>query len=338
MANLELLRELIDTPATTGDETAVAAIIARELRSAGYDVTTPNVVGERANLVAVWPGETPALLLSTHIDTVPPHIPYRREGDTIYGRGACDTKGGIVALLEAGKRLRASGVGGFGYLFVVGEEVDHSGAKAAAKHGPAVRDIILCEPTRCRIVDAQKGVVKVRLVASGKAAHSGFPHRGISAVDRLLTTLERLRAHVWPTHERLGETFFNVGLISGGVAANVLAPRAEAELMFRTVGPSEYILDVIDGSLAEGVERVLLTENGPELFDVPAGYETTVANFNTDASFIKSLGRIVLVGPGDIEVAHSVDEHITVAEVERGVDLYERLARELLGAERAANG
>lgn len=334
MTNLTLLQELIDTPATTGDETAVAAVLARELRAAGYTVTFQTVAGERANLAATWPGETPVLLLSTHIDTVPPHIAYRREADTIYGRGACDTKGGIVALLEAGQRLRDSGVGNFGYLFVVGEEVDHSGAKKAAQVVPAVRDIILCEPTRCRLVDAQKGVVKVRLVAKGRAAHSGFPHRGVSAVDRLLTTLERLRAHAWPTHERLGETFFNVGLISGGVAANVLAPSAEAELMFRTVGPSADVLATIDGALAEGVEYVLLTENGPELFDVPAGYETTVANFNTDASFLKPLGRILLVGPGDIEVAHSVDEHITVDELARGVDLYERLARELLAAAR----
>jgi acetylornithine deacetylase len=325
-----LLHELINTDATTGDEMAVAAILARELRVAGYDVESQAVDGERANLVAVWPGESPSLLLSTHIDTVPPHIGYRRDGDTIYGRGACDTKGGIVAMLEAGRRLRESGVGGFGYLFVVGEEVDHSGAKKAAALALAPRDIILCEPTRCRIVDAQKGVVKVRLVAEGRAAHSGFPHRGVSAVDRLLTTLERLRARAWPRHERLGETFFNVGLIAGGVAANVLAPRAEAELMFRTVGPSADILEAIDTALVEGVNRVLLTENGPELFDVPAGYETTVANFNTDASFLKSLGRILLVGPGDIEVAHSVDEHITLEELARGIALYERLAREVL--------
>jgi acetylornithine deacetylase len=327
---ISLLRELIDTDATTGDESAVAAVLARVLRAAGYDVESQPVAGDRANLVAVWPGETPRLLLSTHIDTVPPHIPFRREGDTIYGRGACDTKGGIVALLEAGRRLREAGVGDFGYLFVVGEEVDHSGAKKAATLGPSVRDIILCEPTRCRIVDAQKGVVKVRLVAEGRAAHSGFPHRGVSAVDRLLTTLERLRARDWPRHERLGETFFNVGLISGGVAANVLAPSAEAELMFRTVGPSADILEAIDAALETGVRRVLLTENGPELFDVPPGFETTVANFNTDASFLKSLGRILLVGPGDIEVAHSVDEHITLEELARGVDLYERLARQVL--------
>jgi acetylornithine deacetylase len=325
-----LLRELIDTNATTGDERAVAAVLERELRAAGYDVRSQPVAGDRANLVATWPGETPRLLLSTHIDTVPPHLGFRREGDTIYGRGACDTKGGIVALLEAGRRLRPSGVGGFGYLFVVGEEVDHAGAKKAVELPLSPRDIILCEPTRCRIVDAQKGVVKVRLVAEGRAAHSGFPHRGVSAVDRLLTTLERLRARPWPRHDRLGETFFNVGLIAGGVAANVLAPSAEAELMFRTVGPSAEILGAIDEALAEGVTRILLTENGPELFDVPAGYETTVANFNTDASFLKPLGRILLVGPGDIEVAHSVDEHITLDELARGVDLYERLGRELL--------
>lgn len=327
---LELLHEMIDTPSTTGDEAGIAAILERELEREGYRVTRQEVLPGRDNLLAVRDGETPRLFFSTHIDTVPPFLPYRREGDTIFGRGACDTKGGIVAMLEAGRRLRAKGASGFGFLFVVGEEVDHSGAKAAAKLPISTRDIVLCEPTVCRVIAAQKGVVKVRLDAEGRAAHSGFPHRGVSAVDRLLATLETLRHLDWPRHDVLGETFFNVGLISGGVAANVLAPAASAELMFRTVGPTTDILAAVDASLVDGVRRTVLTENGPELFDLPDGYETGVANFNTDASFLKSLGRILLVGPGDIEVAHSSNEHITVEQIALGIDLYERLGAELL--------
>src|SRR5687767_15085073 len=160
---LSLLAELVDTPATTGSESAVAAILERELSADGYRIARQRVVGDRENLLAIFPGEQPALHFSTHIDTVPPHLPFRREGDTVYGRGACDTKGGIVAMLEAGRRLRRAGRGGFGYLFVVGEEVDHAGAKSAATTIAPVRDIILCEPTRCRIVDAQKGVAKLLL-------------------------------------------------------------------------------------------------------------------------------------------------------------------------------
>ncbi len=333
---LELLRELIDTHSTTGDEAGVAAILERELGADGYTVGRQQVVPDRDNLFAIVDGESPRLLFSTHIDTVPPHIPFRQENGTVFGRGACDTKGGIVAMLEAGRRLRATGATGFGYLFVVGEEVDHCGAKAARTLGLHVDDIILCEPTVCRVISAQKGVVKVRIVAEGKAAHSGFPHRGISAVERLLTTLESLRRRDWPMHEILGQTFFNIGLIQGGVAANVLAPSATAELMFRTVGPSEDILAAIDDALVDGVRRELLTENGPELFDVPAGYETGVANFNTDASFLKQIGRILLVGPGDIEVAHSENEHITLEQLDRGIELYTRLGRELLERPRAA--
>ncbi len=328
---LDLLRELIDTPSTTGDEAGVATILERELGRDGYRVVRQEVFPGRENLVVTRDGETPRFFYSTHIDTVPPYIPFRREGDTFFGRGACDTKGGIVAMLEAGRRLRESGAGDFGYLFVVGEEVDHSGAKAAAKTGLTTETIILCEPTVCKVIAAQKGVVKVRLDAEGRAAHSGFPHRGVSAVDRLLTTLETLRHREWPTHDVLGETFFNTGLISGGVAANVLAPAASAELMFRTVGPSEDVLAAIDAALVEGVTSHLLTENAPELFDVPAGYETGVANFNTDASFLKSIGRILLVGPGDIEVAHSSNEHITLEQLSVGTELYTRLGGELLG-------
>ena len=332
---LDLLRELIDTESTTGNESGVAGILERELHRDGYTVERQEVLPGRDNLFAVHSGETPRLYFSTHIDTVPPFLPYRREDHTIYGRGACDTKGGIVAMLEAGRRLRAQGVGDFGFLFVVGEEVDHAGAKAAAKRPMATHDIVLCEPTVCRVIAAQKGVVKVRLDAEGRAAHSGFPHRGVSAVDRLLATLEVLRHRDWPRHDVLGETFFNVGLISGGVAANVLAPSASAELMFRTVGPTAEILDAIDASLTDGVRRTVLTENGPELFDAPDGYETGVANFNTDASFLKSLGRILLVGPGDIEVAHSSNEHITLEQIALGIALYERLGAELLDRSRA---
>ena len=332
---LDLLRELIDTESTTGNESGVAAILERELQRDGYTVERQEVLPGRDNLRAVQGGETPRLYFSTHIDTVPPFLPYRREADTIYGRGACDTKGGIVAMLEAGRRLREKGVGDFGFLFVVGEEVDHAGAKAAAKRPMATQDIVLCEPTVCRVIAAQKGVVKVRLDAEGRAAHSGFPHRGVSAVDRLLATLEVLRHRDWPRHDVLGETFFNVGLISGGVAANVLAPSASAELMFRTVGPTDEILEAIDASLTDGVRRTVLTENGPELFDAPDGYETGVANFNTDASFLKSLGRILLVGPGDIEVAHSSNEHITLEQIALGIALYERLGAELLDHSRA---
>lgn len=321
-----LLRELVDTPATTGDEAAVADILEREL--AGFDVTRQYVAPNRPNLLATR-GAT-RLLFCTHIDTVPPHLPYRRDGDTVYGRGACDTKGGIVAMLEAGRRLAARGLEGFGYLFVVGEEVDHCGARAAGELAIPRCDIVLCEPTVCRVVDAQKGVVKLRLSAEGRAAHSGFPHRGTSAVDRLLTTLERLRQYTFPVHPRLGPTFCNIGRIAGGVAANVLAPSAEAELMFRSVGPTGEILAAVDDALVEGVSYEVLSENGPELFNVPPGYDTTIASFNTDATYLKELGRVVLVGPGDIEVAHSVDEHITIAELHRGIDLYVRLATELL--------
>jgi acetylornithine deacetylase len=329
---IDLLRELVDTPSTTGMEAGVAEIVERELAADGFRVERQEVHPDRWNVVATREGETPRLLFSTHIDTVPPHLPFRLEGETIYGRGACDTKGGIVAMLEAGRRLRAEGARDFGYLFVVGEEVDHSGAKAAAKLGLRVRDIILCEPTRCRIIAAQKGVAKVRMDAEGRAAHSGVPHRGVSAVDRLLAVLETLRHREWPSHDVLGETFFNVGLISGGVAANVLAPAASAELMFRTVGPTAEILSALDDALVDGVTYEVLTENSPELFDVPDGYETGVANFNTDASFMKSMGRILLGGPGDIEVAHSAHEHITLEELDRGVELYTRLGRELLSS------
>jgi acetylornithine deacetylase len=276
------------------------------------------------------------VVFSTHLDVVPPHVPPRRTGERLYGRGSADTKGPLVAMLGAARALRAEGVP-VGFLLVVGEEVDHSGALDAARRldlGGA--RIVLGEPTSNRVVAAQKGLLKVRLVAVGKAGHSAFPERGVSAIHRLLDALAAVRAADWPRDPLLGETTLNVGTLQGGVAANVFAPAAEAQVLVRLVEPVaraqarlEAAVEAAAGPGAVRVER--LSGNDPVRLDPPPGFETCVIPFNSDASYLAPLGPVWLCGPGAIEVAHADDEHIDRADLEAGLTTYVRLARAALG-------
>ena len=323
------LARWIDVESISGNEASFLEALEEHFASRGFVTARDEVETGRWNLLALR-RENPRLLYSTHVDTVPPFLPARRENGAVFGRGACDTKGGIVAMSEAGERLLADGFDDFGYLFVVGEEVDHRGARHARNLPLRPDRIVLCEPTRNRVVRAQKGMVKLVLRTEGVAGHSAYPDRGHSAVHDLLDLLHAIRAHDWPTDETLGPTTLNVGVIEGGVAANVFAPSARAEVMIRAVSPVDALVDTLRSLVGERGELEVLAANDPVFFDPPAGVETCLASFNTDASYLAALGPVWLVGPGDIEVAHSKDEHITLASLEAGVDLYERLGREVL--------
>lgn len=331
----DLLERLVAIPSPSGQEAAYAAEVARLLAAAGYEVTTPEVSPGRPNVVARPPGVAPPrVLFCTHLDVVPPHVAPRREGDRLYGRGTADTKGPLVAMLEAARGLTPDERAQVGFLLVVGEEVDHAGALAAADDaGLAAQVIILGEPTSNRVVAAQKGLLKVRLVAEGVAGHSAFPERGVSAAHRLLDLLEGVRRAPWPSHPALGETTYNVGTLQGGVAANVFAPRAEAQVLLRLVEPAAAAQARVEAAAArvEGVRVERLTGNDPVTFAPPPGFETCVIPFNSDASYLAPLGPVWLCGPGAIEVAHADHEHIDRADLEEGARIYARLVRAALG-------
>src|SRR5262249_13320369 len=158
-------------------------------------------------------------------DTVPPPppaIPVREDGDFLYGRGACDAKGIIAAMLEAGERLRRSGVFNFGYLFVVGEETDSAGAKTANLLKWDTEFVIVGEPTQNQLARAQKGTLMVRLNVAGRAAHSGYPEFGVSAIRNLISILEDCEKADWGDDPVLGNGTFNTGVFHGGEAANIV--------------------------------------------------------------------------------------------------------------------
>ena len=171
----------------------------------------------RFNVFASW-GE-PVVVLSTHMDTVPPFFPSSEDDEDIHGRGACDTKGGIAAMLQAARELLDEGVRGFGLLLVVGEETDSAGAQVANRHPRGSRYLINGEPTENRLALGSKGFLYLALEAEGRAAHSAYPELGDSAIDKLVDVLARLRALPLPADPVLGETTLNVGTLAGGRAA-----------------------------------------------------------------------------------------------------------------------
>lgn len=323
-----LARALIDIDSTTGREREASLWLADHLRSRGFAVAEQPVGEGRCNLVALA-GERADVVLSTHLDCVPPFFPSRVEGTRLYGRGSADAKGILAAQVVAAERLRARGCGRVGLLFVVGEERGSDGAIAANTRPIGSRFLVNGEPTGNRLASGTRGVWRVRLRAAGRAAHSSRPELGLSAIDRLIDALVALRGIELPSSPALGRTFYTVGLISGGVAPNVVPPSAEAEVLFRTVGPAADVRRAIEPIAAlVTVEEVL--EVPPIETMTVAGFDTAAFAFTTDLALLGNWGRPLLYGPGCVEVAHSEAEHVEIPALERAVDDYVRLVDALL--------
>jgi acetylornithine deacetylase len=324
---VRLARTLIDIDSTTGCEAEASRWVAGWLRDHAYEVIEQPVAADRFNVIATL--DPPDVVLSTHIDTVPPFFPSREEDGVLYGRGACDAKGILVAQLAALERLRLAGERRVGLLVVVGEERGSQGAHAANTRTPGSRYLINGEPTDNRLGAATRGVYRVRLTAEGRAAHSSHPELGDSAIEKLLDALHQLRTLPLPEHPDLGRTFYTVGLMSGGIAPNVVPPMAEAEINFRTVGPAAAVRAALE-PLLDKVDLEDVVEVPPVVLETVPGFPTEVFPFTTDIPFLSAWGKPLLLGPGSVLVAHTDNEHIRIDELVGAVDHYERLARLLL--------
>ena len=330
----ELTRGLVDLDSTTGREKPVADYLFAHLSmlAARHNarVERQTAAPDRDNIFVAF-GE-PIVTLSTHMDTVPPFFSSREDGKHIHGRGACDAKGIIAAMVAATELLLESGTRNFALLFVVGEERNSIGAKTAAAAPRGSRFLINGEPTENRLAVGCKGALRYELTARGKLAHSAYPELGHSAIHALLDALAEIRAIPLPSDAVLGQTTLNVGTLSGGRAPNVVADEARAELMFRLVGePSVLRAQVARAASASNVEaREVLYF--PAVHMAPLdGFPTTVVAFTTDIpSFNGTWGQPFLIGPGSIHVAHTAEERIAKAELNAAVEIYARMVRQLL--------
>ena len=322
--------KLIDIASTTGQEAAVGVALADKLTQLGYEVERMKVEGDRFNVWATYPGHpNPELVLSTHMDTVPPFIASSQTTDRVYGRGSCDAKGIIVAQIAAAEKLKAEGIR-VGLLFLVGEERDSQGAQVANQQPRGAKFLINGEPTENKLAIASKGTLRVELVARGKMAHSAYPELGESAIEKLLDALENVRQLKLPNNPKAGPCTLNIGLIEGGRAPNVIPDYACAHLLYRLVGPSQELRRQITFAAgSKGVPNFILEIPYMEFTTVP-GIETMIAAFTTDIPALTNWGQPLLIGPGSIHVAHTEGEYIEKRQLLEAVDQYARIARELL--------
>ena len=330
---MQLTRALVDIESTTGAETAageylftyLAALAARTGGRAERMAVTP----ERFNVLATW--GTPIVTLSTHIDTVPPYFSSREDADHVWGRGSCDAKGIIAAMVAAAEQLLTSGTRNFGLLFVVGEEKDSLGSLAAAKSPRGSKFLINGEPTENLLALGSKGTLRFELTAHGKLAHSAYPELGESAIEKLLDVLDDVRKLSLPSDELLGKSTMNIGTISGGRAPNVIADYARAELMFRLVGDPSTVRNRVASAVRGRVEVNEVVFSAALRMEPVDGFKTTVVSFTTDIPhFDGAWGRPLLIGPGSIHVAHTNEERISKNELNEAVGIYSELVKKLL--------
>ena len=329
----ELTRALVDIESITENEEQVGhALFAHlsELASEfnGHAELIP-VEAKRNNVLAWW-GE-PNVTLSTHIDTVPPFFPSREDEHHIWGRGACDTKGIIASMIFAVRDLLEAGQRNIALLFVVGEERNSAGALAAAKHPRGSKVIINGEPTENKLALGSKGALRLEVVASGRMAHSAYPHLGESAIEKLLDALAEIRHVPLPADKILGQSTLNIGTIAGGRAPNVIPDHAQAELFIRLVDDGDSTRTALRKAAGGKVEvREVLTIPAVHLGSLP-GFETTIVSYTTDIpAFGGAWGQPYLIGPGSINVAHTIEERIPKAQILEAVQIYKRMVQQLL--------
>jgi acetylornithine deacetylase len=329
----ELTRALVDIESVTSHEKQVGDFLFDHLAALArhYTGRLERIPAEpgRDNIFAAW-GD-PLVTLSTHMDTVPPFFPSREDAEFLWGRGSCDAKGIIAAMIAATEKLLAAGTRNFGLLFVVGEERNSAGAKAAAATPRGSRFLINGEPTENRLALGSKGALRYEITARGKLAHSAYPELGHSAIHTLLDVLHNIRAIPLPHEPLLGASTLNIGTISGGRAPNVVADEASAEIMFRTVGDPTPLREAVRAAVAGRAEA-------QEVLHTPAlrlsGFDslpTTVVAFTTDIpTFAGAWGEPFLIGPGSIHVAHTAEECISKKALSEAVEIYARMVTQLL--------
>jgi len=326
---VQLACELIRIPSVSGAEAPIVEYLVDYLREVPLTVTRMEVAEGRSNIL--FSKGTPEILFTTHMDVVPCEMrqldPQVKDG-RLYGRGACDAKGIIAAMISAAKRLLNEGGCDFGLLFVVGEEEDAIGANAAssALKQRGVRYVINGEPTEGKLVSGHKGGIGMSLTFRGRSCHSGYPSLGEDANRAMIETAHRLYQMDWGSDPLLGPATINIGLCSGGIAPNVISDSASMKICLRTVRSGAPEVDQIRGMLPDHCDVVVHYAVDPaRLMTVPE-FECTVVSYGSDAPIFQTLtDNVLMYGPGTIHLAHTVSESVAISELETAVQDYVRL-------------
>jgi acetylornithine deacetylase len=323
-----LATELLSIESTTGAERHAVDFVARWLVARGWNVSLQEVEPGRSNVWATRRGR--GVTLSTHLDTVPPYVPPRMEGNRLYGRGSADAKGLAAAMMIAAQRLADAGEERVDLLFVVGEEKGSPGARAANRLPATSKFLVNGEPTESKLASGCKGAQRVIVRVRGREAHSAYAHLGSSALEPLLDLLPELRALVLPVDPVLGETTYNIGVLRAGTEANIVPGLAEAEIMIRLVGDVAPVKQAFSDWAGTRAELIWGSHIPAQYFHVLNGFEVVPVAYTSDIPLLDRWGTPLLFGPGSIHVAHTPIEYIDVVELEASVGAYERIVRTLL--------
>ncbi|MBX3296823.1 MAG: M20/M25/M40 family metallo-hydrolase [Acidobacteria bacterium] len=331
---LTLTKSLMAIPSVSGEEEAVGHFLRDHLTELGWTVELQPVSENQNNVIATL-NDTPRVWMSTHMDTVPPFIAPTEDDEKIYGRGACDAKGIIAAQITAAEQLRKEGITDIGLLYTVEEERASTGAKAVNGHPLAAKCeyMINGEPTDNDLAIGSKGSFRLMIKTSGKAAHSAYPEEGDSAIETLLDILDDIRHTHFPHDDFFGETTVNIGTIDGGLALNVIPPRAEAGLLIRLTTKREPIEQALQSVVRGRGDIEVLSCSEPVKLHPVEGFTQKVVRFTTDIPHMPNWGKPLLLGPGSILVAHTKDEYVLKEDLETAVGLYGSLVRKLTATE-----
>ena len=336
MIDIQLFKDILGFDSTSGSELLVSQFLEKRIASCA---PVPPVVqswdlanGSR-NLLFSW--GRPAVVFCTHMDTVPPYIAPRIEGDRIWGRGSCDAKGQIMAMFTACCKLLKEGRDGFGLLLVSGEETGSWGAKAFAKVPFQAPYLIVGEPTENKMVSASKGTKSFKISFTGQAFHSGYPQFGHSAIDSFVDFVNELRAVDFGSDPELGPTTWNIGRLVSDNPQNVLSPELRCRIYFRTTFASDALVETLMSGHENGVFGVQAVEIHARGGDTPAKYftlpgiDSAPVAFGSDAPHLGGFEHKAICGPGTIRVAHRDDEFITEADIDTAVSQYIQMYRKI---------
>lgn len=332
----ELTRMLVDIESITGQEKACAEFLHDYLKERHFKIERQSVESKRWNVFA-YHGQ-PKVILSTHMDTVPPFLPADEDSEFIYGRGACDAKGSLACQLTAAEQLLHEGIEDVGLLFLVGEETISDGARVANLSFPETQYIIVGEPTNNKLVIAAKGVLHIVLRTRGRMAHSAYPESGESAIVSMLDLLADLQAVAFHSHPVLGPVTMNIGTISGGRAANIVPDEATAQILYRTVENSGELRQTIESLLQGRCQYEVVRTTPAVTLQHLNGFDSDIVAYSTDVPNLTRWGRPLLLGPGSVEVAHTDHECVRKTELLQAVDLYCRMVRELRSRAQSEHG
>ena len=356
-----------DLPGGKDGELRMMEYISGFFADIGIPYETHEILPARHNIIATLDGEDPSrvLLFECHMDTVsvdimtiPPFTPDIRNG-LLYGRGACDTKAGGVAMMMAMKRLKEEGFTPpctIKYAGVVDEEHLFRGASHLASIIGA-EAVVVSEPTELEIVRTHKGLARFRITVKGTAAHSSKPHLGINAITKMARLICAIEDEIVPvyntnTHPLVGNPTLNIGVISGGAQINFVPDQCVIEIDRRTIpgeNPIETIeifqqvlsreqdsdpdLDVIleepfllDDAMETSVDSRIV-QIGVAACQIILGKTTTSGvPYGTDASKFTAVGiPAIVLGPGSIDQAHAAVEWVECRQVLQAVDIYQQI-------------